>query len=103
MFHKYIMPMISVIIIATVNVTMNAIRTWNPINRNVIAKIEAVEKIVVSTDNQCKAGNSGGGGKITCKGRCSGLAHDPHGKLGLRLGQSQRRDICMSCTCVSVY
>jgi hypothetical protein len=22
-------------------------------------------------------------------------AHDPHGKLGLRTGQSQRREICM--------
>jgi hypothetical protein len=37
-------------------------------------------------------GNSGGGGN---KFRCSGLAHDPHGKLGLRTGQSQRRDVCM--------
>jgi hypothetical protein len=23
---------------------------------------------------------------------------DPHGKLGLRTGQSQRRDVCMLCT-----
>jgi hypothetical protein len=28
-------------------------------------------------------------------GRYNGLAHDPHGKLGLRTGQSQRRDVCM--------
>ena len=37
--------MMSVTIIATVNVTMNAMITWNPINKNVTAKIEAVEKI----------------------------------------------------------
>jgi hypothetical protein len=33
--------------------------------------------------------------------RCSGLAHDPHGKLGFTTGQNQRR--IMYCTYVSVY
>jgi hypothetical protein len=28
-------------------------------------------------------------------GRCSGLAYDRRGKLGLTTGQSQRRDVCM--------
>ena len=28
-------------------------------------------------------------------GRCSGLAYDPHGKLGLTTGQSQRHDVFM--------
>ena len=28
--------------------------------------------------------------------RCSGIAYDPHGKLGLRMGQSRRRDVCAS-------
>ena len=44
MLQRYIKPMISVTIIATVNVTMNAMITWKPISKNVTAKIEAVEK-----------------------------------------------------------
>ena len=39
--------------------------------------------------------NSGGGGKHF-RGGATGLARDPHGKLGLRTGQSQRSDVCMS-------
>ena len=35
--------------------------------------------------------NLGGGGG----GGCSGLPHDPLGKLGLRTVQNQRRDVCM--------
>lgn len=45
-FHQYIIPIISVTIIATVNVTMNAVRSWKPINTNVTAKIEAAEKYI---------------------------------------------------------
>ena len=44
MSQKYIKPMRSVIIIATVNVTMKAVRIWNPISRNVITNIDAWEK-----------------------------------------------------------
>ena len=40
-------------------------------------------------------GNSGEGGKNLGEVQQSTVAHDPHGKLGLRMGQSQRRDVCM--------
>ena len=48
-------------------------------------------------------GISGGGGKIFRGDACSGVAHNPHGKLGPRTGRSQRCDICMWCTYISVY
>ena len=41
MSQRYIIPMISVTIIATVNVTLNAMRKWKPISKNVITKMAA--------------------------------------------------------------
>jgi hypothetical protein len=58
-------------------------------------RIPCILQIVVLYPYQSRpdfGGNSGGGGN---KFRCSGLAHDPHGKLGLRTGQSKQCDICM--------
>ena len=42
-------------------------------------------------------GNSGGGGKRIRGGAASGLAHDPHGKLGLRTDQIKVNDVTYAC------
>jgi hypothetical protein len=44
-------------------------------------------------------GNSGGGRK---KLGCSGLAHDPHGKLGLTVERAKVNDVTHAC-CVHMY